>query len=89
MIEPIVIKAGDPRVLLGGTAPNVDCRVVADQKYRAMKEENERLKSIVRAVAEGAELNPSPPKGCDPDSFQIGYGAAFTYLLSAIEKEKQ
>ena len=36
MIEPILIKAGDTRVLLNGHPPKVDCRVVSEENYKQL-----------------------------------------------------
>ena len=34
--KPLLIKAGDQRVILGGHAPKVDCRVVSEALYQKM-----------------------------------------------------
>jgi len=36
-IEPTLIKAGDPVVLLGGLAAAVDCRVIKEENYQRLK----------------------------------------------------
>jgi len=37
MKEPILIKAGDEKVRLHGSAPKVDCRVVAEDRYQSIQ----------------------------------------------------
>jgi hypothetical protein len=36
MIEPILIKAGDKRILINGFPPQVDCRVLAEEFYKQL-----------------------------------------------------
>jgi hypothetical protein len=35
-VEPILIKAGDTRLLINGNPPLVDCRVVAEERYQSL-----------------------------------------------------
>lgn len=37
MIEPILIKAGDDRILVKGSPLEVDCRVIAEDNYQELK----------------------------------------------------
>ena len=37
MIEPILIKAGDDRLLINGKSPKADCRVISEENYQILK----------------------------------------------------
>ena len=53
--KPLLIKAGDKKVLLNGTAPLVDCRVVAEENYQkliAKSQMNEQVKQLIEKYEE-------------------------------------
>lgn len=35
--DPILLKAGDPRVKINGHSPLVDCRIIAEKKYQKLR----------------------------------------------------
>ena len=52
--EPILIKAGSKRVMLGGLSPKVDCRVLAEEEYQRfinLEKENARLREFITGIA--------------------------------------
>lgn len=50
--EPLLIKAGDPRVKLGftNTPPKVDCRVVAESYYQYLIEKTNNKITIMKTI---------------------------------------
>ena len=60
--KPILVKAGDTRVLLNGVSPKVDCRVLSEDYYqsleRQLKEARETEKKAFWSGFEIARMNP-------------------------------
>lgn len=48
--EPVLILAGDSRVLLNGVPPKCDCRVVAEERYQEMIADYAALTERVRVL---------------------------------------
>ncbi len=53
MNEPILIKVGDSRVLLGspGRPPRADCRVISEDNYQYLKNRIKALEALVKAAS--------------------------------------
>ena len=51
-IEPILIKAGDDRVLLGQfkQPPKVDCRVISEDQYQKLVKESDSLPCVIETL---------------------------------------
>ena len=52
MMEPIAQKAGDKRVLINGHPPKADFRIVAEDEWRRINSENERLRRTEESLRE-------------------------------------
>jgi len=49
--KPILVKAGDTRVLLNGVSPKVDCRVLSEDYYQSLERQLEEARELIKAVA--------------------------------------
>lgn len=49
-LNPILIKAGDKRVLLRGVPPKADCRVVVEEKWQEIVKETLELREFKERV---------------------------------------
>ncbi len=54
---PILVKAGDERVLLNGVAPKVDVRVVAEELYQRMYKTYISTPKILSALKDAIEAH--------------------------------
>ncbi len=89
MIEPLLIKAGDKRVLLGALKqpPKLDCRVICEEDYKKLKASEAECKRLEELIDDISGYTDFHSDSYDSDTFSCGQSIQL-YLNEELRRQE-